>query len=301
MPSEAISPHYPAEKQRVTVNGLNMAYVEIGAGDPIVFLHGNPTSSYLWRNVMPHLADRGRCIAPDLIGMGDSDKLPRSGVFSYTLATHRRYVFEFLDKVAPDGPVTLVLHDWGGALGFAWARRHPERVAQIAYMETLVTPFTWADWPDEMTDPFLAIRSPAGEEMIIEQNLFIEQILPSLIQRTLTEEEMNEYRKPYTAGGESRRPTLTWPRQVVFDEREPYDVAETLVENEAFMQTAPFPKLFVNGDPGFALVRSFREACRTWPNQKEIAVPGLHFIQEDSPHEIGRGIREWLDETRPRS
>ena len=295
--SEAISTSYPAEKQTVSIRGLDMAYVEIGAGDPIVFLHGNPTSSYLWRNVMPHLADRRRCVAPDLIGMGDSAKLPSPAVFSYSYAQHRQYLDAFLDAVVPEGQVTLVIHDWGSALGFDWARRHPERVHGITYMEAIVTPLEWSDWPEAIRTVFEGLRSPAGEGMVLEQNLFVEQILPVSVQRTLSEEEMSVYRKPYLETGESRRPTLTWPREIPLA-GEPADVVESVAANGAFMASAPFPKLFINGDPGAILVGRQRDVCRTWPNQQEITLPGIHFLQEDVPHEIGRAVAEWLDATR---
>ncbi len=294
--SEEIATQYPAEKRRVSVHGLEMAYVEIGSGAPIVFLHGNPTSSYLWRNIMPHLADRGRCIAPDLIGMGDSEKLPEPAVFSYTYAQHRRYLDGFLDAVVADGAVTLVIHDWGSALGFDWARRHAERVAGIAYLEAVVAPLEWSDFPEAFEPVFRGLRSPAGEAMVLEQNLFIEQILPASIQRKLSEEEMNVYRAPYTEAGEARRPTLTWPRQIPLA-GEPADVVESVEANGAFMAAASFPKLFINADPGAILVGKPREFCRSWPNQKEGTRPGIHFLQEDCPHDIGRAIREWRDET----
>jgi haloalkane dehalogenase len=297
MPSEPIGTSYPAEKQRVNVKGLEMAYVEIGQGDPILFLHGNPTSSYLWRNIMPHLVERGRCIAPDLIGMGDSDKLPRSAVFSYTYAQHRQYLDGFIDAVAPDGPVTLVIHDWGSALGFDWARRHSERVAGIAYMEAVLAPLEWETFPAEFRPVFEAMRSPAGEALVLEQNIFIEQILPGAIQRKLSEEEMNEYRKPFTEPGEARRPTLTWPRQIPLS-GEPADVVEAVIANGAFMAQAPFSKLFINADPGAIMPGGQSDFCRTWPNQKEVTLPGIHFLQEDCPHEIGRALCEWLDESR---
>ena len=293
---QEIATGYPAPKQRVSVHGLEMAYVETGAGAPILFLHGNPTSSYLWRNIMPHLAERGRCIAPDLIGMGDSAKLPKPAVFSYTYAQHRRYLDAFIDAVVPEGAVTLVIHDWGSALGFDWARRHPDRVAGIAYMEAVVAPLEWSDWPENFRAVFESLRSPAGEAMVLEQNLFVEQLLPSAVQRKLRDEEMDVYREPYTEAGEARRPTLTWPRQIPLS-GEPADVVESVEANAAFMAGAAFPKLFINADPGAILVGKPREFCRTWPNQKEITLPGIHFLQEDCPHEIGRAIREWLDET----
>ncbi len=292
--AEALSASYPAPKQRVDVHGLEMAYVEIGVGDPIVFLHGNPTSSYLWRNIMPHLAERGRCVAPDLIGMGDSQKLPEPAVYAYTYAQHRYYLDAFFDAVDPDGAVTLVIHDWGSALGFDWARRHPERVRGIAYMEAVVAPLEWEDFPEGFEELFRGFRSSAGETMVLEQNVFIEQVLPSAIQRKLSDEEMNVYRAPYTEPGESRRPTLTWPRQIPIA-GQPRDVVESVAANAEFMQGAAFPKLFINAEPGGLGTGRLREFCRTWPNQQEVTVAGIHFLQEDCPHEIGRAIREWLE------
>ncbi len=291
--ARSIETNHPAKKQKVDVHGLEMAYVEIGSGEPILFLHGNPTSSYLWRNIMPHLADRARCIAPDLVGMGDSEKLPEPSVFSYTYAQHRHYLNGFIDALVPEGPVTLVIHDWGSALGFEWARQHPDRVRAIAYMEAIVTPLEWSDFPPEFVGLFEGFRSNAGEAMVLEQNVFIEQVLPAAIQRKLSDEEMNVYRAPYTEAGESRRPTLTWPRQIPLA-GQPTDVVEAVAANADFMNTAAFPKLFINAEPGAILVGRPREICRAWPNQQEITLPGIHFLQEDCPHEIGEAIREWL-------
>jgi len=292
MPGE-IASTYPAAKQRVAVRGLEMAYVEIGRGDPIVFLHGNPTSSYLWRNVMPHLAEQGRCVAPDLIGMGDSDKLVQPAVFSYTYAQHRQYLDGFFDAVVPDGSVTLVVHDWGSALGFDWARRHPDRVRGVAYMEAIVTPIEWSDFPEGFRPVFQALRSPAGEAMVLEQNLFVEQILPGAIQRKLEDAEMDAYRAPYREPGESRRPTLTWPRQLPIA-GEPADVIESIEANSAYLAASRLPKLFINAEPGAILVGRARDLCRSWPNQSEVTFPGIHFLQEDAPHEIGAAVSEWL-------
>jgi haloalkane dehalogenase len=279
-------------KRTVTVHGRRMAYVELGAGDPIVFLHGNPTSSYLWRNVMPHLADQGRCIAPDLIGMGDSEKLPDSGPERYRFVEHREYLDGFLDAVGVDRDVTLVVHDWGSALGFDWANRHRDAVRAVAYMEAIVTPVDWADWPENARGIFEGFRSPAGEEMILEKNLFIEAVLPASIQRTLRAEEMDVYRRPFREPGESRRPTLTWPRQIPIA-GEPADVCRIVSDYASWLAGSAAPKLFVNAEPGAILVGKQRELCRTWPNQAEVTVRGLHFVQEDSPDEIGTAIARW--------
>lgn len=283
------------EKKFETVNGRRMAYVEMGdpAGDPIVFLHGNPTSSYLWRNVMPHMTDLGRCIAPDLIGMGDSEKLPGSGPDSYHFAEHADYLFKLLDQIGVHRNVTLVIHDWGSALGFYWANMHRDAVRGIAYMEALVRPMSWTEWPDAATPPFQAMRSPAGEEMVLEKNFFIEKILPASIIRKLADDEMAEYRRPFLAPGEERRPTLSWPRNIPLDGTPP-DVTAIIADYAAWLEAAEVPKLFIDAAPGIILTGAQREYCRSWPNQSEVAVKGLHFIQEDSPNEIGQAIAGWL-------
>lgn len=277
----------------VEVNGLNMAYVERGEGDPIVFQHGNPTSKYLWRNIIPHAEPHGRCIALDLIGMGDSDKLPNSGPERYTFAEHRTYFNAALEALGVTENVTLVVHDWGSALGFDWARRHPEAVAGICYMEAIVRPMAWDEWPEDARRVFQGFRSPAGEEMVLEKNVFVERVLPGSVLRGLTEEEMAVYRRPYLDPGESRRPTLTWPRQIPID-GEPADVTEVASAYADWLASSPIPKLFVNADPGAILTGHQREFCRTWPNQTEVTVHGSHFIQEDSPNEIGEALASWL-------
>ena len=282
-------------KRSISVKGLAMACVDEGAGAPIVFLHGNPTSSYLWRNIIPHLAGQGRCIAPDLLGMGDSQKLPQSGPESYTFAQHREYLDLLLDELQLGSEVTLVVHDWGSALGFDWANRHRERVKGIAYMEALVAPVTWAQWPKPMRQLFQAFRSPAGEKLVLEQNIFVEQVLPQSVLRGLGEAEMAVYRRPFAEAGESRRPTLTWPRQIPI-EGEPEEVVRIVSDYSAWLSQSPLPKLFVNAKPGAILRGELRELCRSWPNTTEVTVPGTHFIQEDSPEEIGRAISEWLRE-----
>jgi haloalkane dehalogenase len=286
-------------KRFAEVLGRRMAYVETGAGDPIVFVHGNPTSSYLWRNVIPHLEPLGRCIAPDLIGMGDSDKLAKSGPGAYRFVQHREYLDALLAKLGALRNVTLVIHDWGSALGFDWAHRHPEAVKGIAYMEAIVRPLLWSEWPDAARKIFSAFRSPAGEGMVLEQNVFVERVLPGSILRKLSGEEMEVYRRPFREPGESRRPTLTWPRQIPF-EGEPSDVHEIVASYADWLAGSPIPKLFVNAEPGAILIGPQREFCRSWPNQTEVTVAGNHFVQEDSPDEIGRAIAEWLHGSFPR-
>ncbi len=284
-----------ATKKKIQqVLGLDMAYVEMGKGDPILFLHGNPTSSYLWRNVMPHMRKFGRCIAPDLIGMGDSAKIPASDAATYRYLQHRQYLDAFIELVGAGENVTLVVHDWGSALGFDWVSRYPSAVKGIAYMEAIVAPVTWADWPEAARSVFQAMRSEAGEGMVLEKNFFVERILPASVIRDLTEAEMKEYRKPFERPGEDRRPTLTWPRQIPID-GEPADTHEIVSRYSDFMASSEIPKLFINADPGSILVGRQRELCRQWPNQTEVTVPGIHFIQEDSPDDIGWALADWYE------
>ncbi|MDW3220413.1 MAG: haloalkane dehalogenase [Acidimicrobiales bacterium] len=283
----------PLTKSFATVHGKQMAYHERGAGDAIVFLHGNPTSSYLWRNIVPHVADRGRCIVPDLIGQGDSDKLDDTGPGSYRFVDHRHHLDGLLGQLDLGDDITFVIHDWGSALGFDWANRHRERVAGIAFMEAIVRPVTWDEWPEAATGIFQGFRSPAGEEMVIEKNLFVEAVLPASILRTLTDEEHDEYRRPFLEP-EHRRPTLTWPREIPL-EGEPADVVEIVQSYADWMAESDLPKLFVNADPGAILTGPQREFVRTWPNLTEVTVAGNHFIQEDSPHEIGAALAAWMD------
>jgi len=282
----------PTKKKYRDVLGVPMAYVEHGEGDPIVLVHGNPTSSYLWRKVIPELSGVGRCIAPDLIGMGDSAKISK-GPNTYRFLDHHQYLEAFLDVIDVGENVTLVGHDWGGPLAFDWGRRHPDEVKGVAYMETIVTPLTWDDWPDAATSIFQAMRSEAGEEIILHKNVFVERILPSSIVRDLSDKEMDVYRDPYLEVGESRRPTLTWPREIPID-GEPADVVAIVEANERWMADRAIPKLFINADPGSILVGRQREVCRAWENQEEVTVPGTHLIQEDSGAEIGRAISTWL-------
>lgn len=285
------SERYP--KRYVLVNGLRMAYVEEGAGDPIVFLHGNPSSSYEWRNVMPHQSGLGRCIAPDLIGMGDSDKLPDSGPGSYRFIHHREYLDAFLAALDIRDRVTLVLHDWGSALGFDWAYRHPDKIRAIAYMESFVaTIASWNDWPAEAIATFQALRSEFGEDMVLRDNFFIEQVLPAGVIRKLTDEELTVYRRPYIQPGESRRPTLTWPREVPVA-GDPGDVHDIITRYAAWLATSEIPKLFVEAVPG-AMFPSHREIAKRWPNQTHLTVHGGHLLTEDAADLIGTAIATWL-------
>jgi len=280
-------------KKFVDVLGKRMAYVELGAGAPIVFQHGNPTSSYLWRNVMPHVQHLGRCIALDLIGMGDSTKLDASGPDRYTFVEHRRFFDAALAALGVGREVTFVIHDWGSALGFDWANRHRGDVKGICYMEAIVRPLTWAEWPEAARAVFQGFRSPAGDDIVLQKNVFVERVLPGSILRKLTDEEMNVYRRPFVEPGEGRRPTLTWPRQIPID-GQPADVVEIVQRYADWLAVADVPKLFVNADPGAILISAQREFCRRWPNQKEVTVRGNHFLQEDSPDDIGRAIADWL-------
>jgi len=290
-----ISSAFPYQKKRRLVLDREMAYVEVGKGDPIVVLHGNPTSSYLWRNVLPHLQPLGRCIAPDLLGMGDSDKLPNSGPGSYRFVEHRRYLDALLEALNVRERVTFVIHDWGSGLGFDWANRHRKAVRGIAYMEAIVRPQGWDHWDVMNMRPFLqALRSEAGEKMVLEENFFIEKILPGAVLRPLTAEEMAEYRRPFAEHGEGRRPTLTWPREIPI-EGEPADVNAIVAAYAEWLATSDVPKLFIKAKPGALLGSGANlDTVRAWPTQTEVSVAGVHFVQEDSPDEIGRAIRDWM-------
>lgn len=281
------------EKKTVKVHGKDMAYVEMGEGRPIVFLHGNPTSSYLWRDVMPELAGMGRCIAPDLIGMGDSEKLPDPGPDTYTFQTHRTYLEGFFEALELREDVVLVIHDWGSALGFDWANRHRGSVSGIAFMEGIVQPLEgWEQFNSQAAPMFQAFRSEAGEAMILDKHMFIERVLPGSILRDLSEEEMAEYRRPFLER-EHRWPTLTWPRQIPVG-GDPEDVTEIVRAYADWLAVSELPKLFVNAEPGAILIGAPREFCRSWPNTSEVLVSGSHFIQEDSGAEIGRAVAEWM-------
>ncbi|WP_416899536.1 MAG: haloalkane dehalogenase [Minwuia sp.] len=280
-------------KKSVEVHGRKMAYVEMGEGDPIVFLHGNPTSSYLWRNIMPHVAHLGRCIAPDLIGMGDSEKLPDSGPDRYRFVEHRQYLDGILEALGVTENAVLVIHDWGSGLGFDWANRHREGVQGICYMEAIVMPIpSWEDF-GKAAPVFQGFRSEAGEGMVLEKNIFVERVLPGSVLREMTEEEMAVYRRPFAEAGEDRRPTLTWPRQIPIA-GEPEDVVAIASDYADWLKETDLPKLFVNAEPGAILTGRMRDFCRTWKNQTEITVKGSHFIQEDSPNEIGQALAEWI-------
>ena len=284
-----ISADDPYPRNRVAVLDSEISYIDAGSGSPVVFLHGNGTFSYLWRNIIPHVEPLGRCLAPDLLGTGRSGDMPGG---SYRFIDHARYLDAWFDAVAPGERITLVIHDWGGPLGFHWANRHRERVRGIVYLETFVTPVRWEDWPESRREVFSAFRSPQGEEMVLRDNLFIET-MPDRILRGLTEEERRIYGQRYREPGEARRPTLTWTRECPIG-GEPADVVEIVTGYGEWLAGAAVPKLFINGDPGSILTGRQRAFCRRWPNQTELTVRGIHYLQEDSPHEIGRAVAQFL-------
>jgi haloalkane dehalogenase len=282
----------PADKRRIEVDGLSMAFHDIGSEDPIVFLHGNPTSSFLWRNIIPHVQASGRCIAPDLIGMGDTEKLPNSGAGSYTFVENRRYLDGFFDALGFKERVTLVVHDWGSALGFDWAKRNSTAVKGIVHMEAIVAPMSWEDIPPPAQPRFRSVRSDEGDELVLQQNIFIEQSIVKGTLRSFSDAEMAEYRRPFLEPGEGRRPMLTWPRQLPIG-GEPADVVEIVGAYAAWLATSEIPKLYIRAEPGTHSEKMIKQV-RTWPNQQEVAVRGIHYPQEDAPDEIGAAIATWL-------
>ncbi|HWK93789.1 MAG TPA: haloalkane dehalogenase [Pseudolabrys sp.] len=288
-----ISANDPHPRRSVRVAGTEISYAEVGDGDPIVFLHGNPTSSYLWRNIIPHVSDLGRCLAPDLAGMGRSGPSPTG---TYRFADHVTCLDAWFEALGLTRDVTLVLHDWGSALGFNRAARFPAQVQAIAYMEAIVQPRHWSDFPDGRDQIFRALRSPKGERMVLDDNFFVETVLPKSVLRSLSEEEMAAYRQPFLLR-ETRRPTLEWPRQLPID-GEPADVVAVVERYSAWLAESPVPKLFINAEPGALITGRAREFCRAWPNQCEVTVKGSHYVQEDSPTEIGEALRAFLLDTR---
>lgn len=287
-----ISAAFPYQKQRQDILGLEMAYVDEGQGDPIVFLHGNPTYSYAWRNIIPYVQGAGRVLAPDLIGMGDSQKLPVDGPIAYTFEENRRFLDALLEALQVRERVTLVAHDWGAALAFDWARRHPEAVKGIAFMEAVSERISWSEYPDAVRRRFQAMRGPEGEQMVLEQNSFIEFNLPATILRKLSEEEMAQYRRPFAEAGEKRRPMLAWARQLPI-EGEPVEVSEIVAAFGEWLAHSPVPKLLIRANPGTRQPHHY-EVYRTWPALSEVVVRGHHTPQEDSPDEIGRALADWL-------
>ena len=279
-------------KKKILINNKSIAYVDSGSGDPIIFLHGNPTSSYLWRNITPHLETQGRCISIDLIGMGDSDKLDNPDENSYLFEEHYHYVSAAIESLTDGENISFVIHDWGSALGFNWCFNNPDSVKGIAYMEAIVKEMTWEDWDNDAKSIFQGFRSDAGESLVLEKNYFIVKVLPGSIIRALSSDEMNEYRRPFLNSGEDRRPTLSWPREIPI-EGQPRNVCEIVNQYAEWMQTNDIPKLFINAEPGAITTGRIREFCRSWKNQTEVTVKGKHFVQEDSPDEIGKAISTW--------
>jgi haloalkane dehalogenase len=290
--ADDVSAEDPFPRSRIRIKDTEMAYVDVGTGASIVFLHGNPTSSYLWRNVIPHVRHLGRCLAPDLVGMGQSAKLPDPGPGTYSFATHAEYLEQWLEEVEAGGPVVLVLHDWGSALGFDWARRHPGRVRGIAFTEAIVSPLTWADWPAGARKIFRTMRGNEGEAAVLENNVFVERILPASVARGLTPEAHEHYRAPFRTP-QDRWPTLEWPRQIPI-ENVPPRMHDVVARYGRWLAGSDVPKLFLNADPGSILVGRQRGVVRKWPALTEVTVPGSHFVPEDSPHEIGRALAGWI-------
>ena len=283
------------DKKKISIDDKEIAYHQQGSGEPIVFLHGNPTSSYLWRNITPYLHDQASCISMDLIGMGDSDKLDNPDTNSYRFEEHFYYVEKAIKALTNNKKITLVVHDWGSALGFHWSYKHPELIKGIAYMEAIVKEMTWDDWDKNARSIFQGFRSDAGENLVLEKNYFVEKVLPGSIIRMLDADEMNEYRRPFLSSGEDRRPTLSWPREIPI-EGEPGNVCQIVNEYAEWMKTNNIPKLFINAEPGAITTGRIREFCRSWKNQTEVTVKGIHFIQEDSPDEIGKALSKWYKE-----
>ena len=280
-------------KKYAEINNKKMAYIDEGNGDTFLFLHGNPTSSYLWRNIAPHVEDIGRVVIPDLIGMGDSEKLDGVDNEGYKYHGQYGYLTGLLDTLELGNDIHLIIHDWGSAMGFQFARENPDRVKSITYMEAIVMPLTWEQWPDAATKIFQLFRSDAGEELVLEKNFFVERILLADSATGYTDEEKAEYIRPFLEEGEDRRPTLTWPRQIPLG-GEPNAVVEEVRKNAEFHKDSEIPKLFINANPGSILVGEQREFARTWKNQTEITVSGNHFIQEDSSEEIGTALRDFV-------
>jgi haloalkane dehalogenase len=281
-------------KRKIRVHGLQMAYYEVGQGRPIVFLHGNPTSSYLWRNIIPHVQHLGRCIAPDLIGMGDSDKLPNSGPGRYSFQEHQFYLYTLLGELNLGNSVTLVVHDWGSALGLCWAEQNQARVRGIAYMEAIIEPPGSPTPAPAPGSPFALLRSPKGEQMILVENRFVESLISGL-DLYLTADDAAEYRRPFLEPGEGRRPTLTWPRELPLGRVPEKMYAIVRRYSDWLAADNAIPKLFVHADPGALLARAeVLKFVRGFRKQTEVTVYGPHWVQEVSPDAIGRALARWF-------
>jgi haloalkane dehalogenase len=288
MSQPAVSTEDISYRKRVSVLDTSIAYVDVGEGDPIVFLHGNPTPSYLWRNIIPYLLPYGRCLAPDYVGMGNSGPAPDG---SYRFVDHQRYLDAWFEVMGLKRNVILVVHDWGSALGFSWAHRHSERVKAIVYMEAIVRPFlSWDEWPDATREFFKAQRTPDGEDLILQKNLFIEYLLPL---RNISREALGVYRRHYRNPGPSRQPILAWTRELPI-EGQPEDVARIVESYARWLSTSDIPKLFIDAEPAGFLIGAQREFCRAWLNQETVTVRGAHFLQEDSPNEVGEAIARFV-------
>ena len=289
-----ISAANPYPEKRIAVLDSEVAYLEAGERAPIVLLHGNPTRSYLWRNVIPHLEGRGRCLAPDLIGMGNSRKMPGG---TNRFSEHIRYMDAWFEALGLTKNLILVVHDWGAAIGFNRACRYPDQIEGIAYMEAMVRPRFWSDMPDERVKTFKTLCSAEGDRIVREENFFVEKMLFERgVVRELTEEEKNVYRAPF-ADPESRMITLQWAREIPF-EGEPADNYVIVKRYSDFLSRSPIPKLFVNAEFGHGLAGAAREFCRAWPNQTEITVPARHYLQEDCPAEIGAAVSVFIKRIR---
>jgi len=280
-------------KNKIDIEGYDFAYFDIGQGNPVIFLHGNPTSSYLWRNIIPTIAHSYRCIVPDLIGMGDSDKIKDATIEDYSFLNHYKFLKIFLEKMNFNQKVFLVLHDWGSALGFNWAMENEEKIKGICYMESIVKPYSWNEFPSNSIPIFKKLRGKDGEKMILEDNLFIERILLKSIIRDLTEEEINSYRRPFSKNKIDRLPMLAWPRQLPI-EGEPKEVFDIVSSYSNWFSKSLVNKLFINSKPGALMTRKIQDFCRNFKNQEEVIVKGIHFLQEDSSLEIAKHIKNWL-------
>src|SRR6202046_1723604 len=253
---------------------------------------GNPSPSYLWRNIIPHLLPFGRCLAPDYVGMGNSGAAPDG---NYRFVDHRRYLDAWFDAMGLTTRVILVVHDWGSALGLDWARRNPERVRAIAYMEGIVRPFrSWDEWPEATRAFFQGQRTDRGEDMILRQNLFIEYLLPL---RHIAEEAIEVYRRHYRNPGPSRMPMLAWTRDLPIA-GEPADVTAIVEHYARWLSTSSIPKLFIDADPAGFLIGAQREFSRAWPNQETVMVKGAHFLQEEAPDEVSEALARFVANVR---
>lgn len=294
-PSKTLSTENPDLRKLVTVGDAEMAYVDIGEGDPIVFLHGNPTSSFLWRNVIPHVEGLGRIIAPDFVAHGWSSTSPRN---AYHFKDNIAYFDTFFEALDLTENVILVVHDWGAAVGFNRAARFPEQIQGIAYMEAMVWPRKWTDIPPERVDAFKWFRTAEGEKAALEKNVFVEQMLFERgIVRDLSDVEKEVYRRPTTRAGGTNLPSIIMPNDIPFD-GEPADNHKIIEFYAEWLAKSDVPKLFVNADQGHGLVGAAREHARTFKNQTEVTLHGRHYLQEDVPDGIGAALSEFVKKVR---